>query len=125
MCSSDLPAVPARLNQNAGSGRRPQAAVGNLPVNTASPGLLPHPAGPPLTLDQLEGGQVGGMVAEKHETAWTQQRHHLAIGLSMGWGRAWKTGLGHGLELSGGYPLALCQESVGELRFCSVSLVVP
>jgi len=71
--------------------------VGHLPVHSQSPGLLTHPAAASLALDQLEGGQVVGMVLEEHETAGVQQGHHLTADLSNGGGQKRKTGLGHGL----------------------------
>jgi len=57
--------------------------MGNLPMNALPPGLLTHPAGASLALDQQKGGEIVGMVVEKHETAGTQERHHLAAGLGM------------------------------------------
>ena len=73
--------------------------MGHLPVHPPSPGLLAHPAASALALDQLEGGQVVGMVVEEHETAGAQQCHHLAQGRSSGGGGTRKTGLSHGLGL--------------------------
>ena len=71
--------------------------MGHLPVHPPSPGLLAHPAAAAVALDQLEGGQVVGMVVEEHETAGAQQCHHLATGRSSSGGGTRKTGLGHGL----------------------------
>ena len=71
--------------------------MGHLPVHSKSPGLLTHPAASSLALDQLEGGQVVGVIMEEHETAGAQQMHQLATGRWSGGGQKRKTGLGHGL----------------------------
>jgi hypothetical protein len=121
-------AATAALAQLSGAGGQ-EAAVGHLPVHPQSPGLLAHPAAAAVALDQLEGGQVVGMVVEEHETAGVKQGHHLATGRWCSGGQARKTGLGHGLGLglsrAGRHPLALWQGSPPAHRFCSVSLVVP
>jgi len=48
-------------------------------------------------VDQLERGQVVGVVMEEHEAAGVQQGHQLASGRWSGGGQKRKTGLGHGL----------------------------
>jgi len=71
--------------------------VGHLPMHPPSPGLLTHPAASALAVDQLERGQVVGVVMEEHEAAGVQQGHQLASGRWSGGGQKRKTGLGHGL----------------------------
>ena len=59
------------------SGTRAELVVGHLQLDQLAPGLLPDPAATATTMDQLEGGQVVGMIRKKHEGSWPQQLEHL------------------------------------------------
>ena len=56
----------------------------HLPVHQRSPGLLAHPAAAAAAVNQLEGGQVVGLIAQFHETAGLEQFHHVAGGAALG-----------------------------------------
>jgi hypothetical protein len=63
-----------------------QAPVFDFPLHLGAPGLLAHPAAAAAAAQQLEGGQVGGLVAQPHKTARVQQLQHVGRWLGVGAG---------------------------------------
>ena len=58
--------------------------MGDFPVHQMTPRLLPNPAASPSAENQLEGGQVRGLVVQLDEAARLEQFHHIG---SFGTGR--------------------------------------
>jgi hypothetical protein len=62
--------------------------VGHLPLHPLPPGLLPYPAAAAAAVDQLERGQVAGVVDQLHEAAGTEQGQDPSIVLVLAAPRA-------------------------------------
>ena len=133
-CAGRAAAAPA-------SGDGCELAVSHLPVDQTPPGLLTHTAAAAPAADQLEGGEILGLVAQLDEGAGLKQFQHRRTGAGADPLGRWRVlageaivsspggttrfgGRGHGghngLAPSSG-ALARRGRSLG---FCSVSAVV-